>query len=67
MRAVVDAQDDLFVDFIRPYVSEMLTFQSLVTDLFALPPTCPPVIPVNQSYVIYQVGALASFPSSVYN
>ncbi|BDA44458.1 Prolyl endopeptidase [Coccomyxa sp. Obi] len=53
-RAFVDAQNDLFIDFIRPYVSEMQTFQSLVTDLFALPPVCPPVIPDNQSYVIYQ-------------
>lgn len=56
MHAVVDAQNDLFSDFIRPYLSEMTTFQSLVTDLSAIPPVYPPVIPQKHSYVIYQVG-----------
>lgn len=53
-RAFVDAQNDLFIDFIRPYLSEIETFQTLAMDMFALPPNCPPVIPQNQSYVIYQ-------------
>ncbi|CAL8470389.1 g9931 [Coccomyxa elongata] len=53
-KAFVDAQNDLFREFMRPYIPPVYTFLSVAYNLVATPLVCPPVVPANQSHVIFQ-------------